>query len=310
MDLILIDTNKYLDFYKSEKIAKLMPQLTKLRKHVVVTRQIVDEVNRRKADVVLDAIRQNMKTESWKIPENLLPEVEGTVRLRDDISKQNQAMEALKRRVKKVMEDLALNVALSQDHISKELEGFWNQPLKESTVQFERASRRKAVGNPPGKHSDPIGDELTWEQFLDAAKGLRAAWIVSADNDYFVTIGGKKHLNPKLYQELRVVSPEIVVYCFDVLADAVKEFAVRNPEKENEVLSETDLNQIAEAEREMDRSAYFGADSLKPTVCPRCKAENSFLGGGAYLRSQYGGLTLQYVCGKCGFHLDTGDSWD
>lgn len=31
---------------------------------------------------------------------------------------------------------------------------------------------------------------------------------------------------------------------------------------------------------------------------------------GAFLRSQYGGLTYQLICRKCGAHYDTGDSWD
>ena len=47
----------------------------------------------------------------------------------------------------------------------------------------------------------------------------------------------------------------------------------------------------------------------KPTTCPKCNAEKSFLDG-SYLRSQYGGLTLQYICKNSRFQADTGDSFD
>lgn len=41
--------------------------------------------------------------------------------------------------------------------------------------------------------------------------------------------------------------------------------------------------------------------------CPRC---GSSLSGGAYLRSQYGGLTYQRLCTSCGVQIDTGESFD
>src|SRR5579872_3158973 len=168
MASMLIDSNKYLDFFKSDSIAALIPVLSNLRSSVLVTEQIVDEVNRNKGAVFLEAMRQALSTPKWKVPTPLLPSDADTTQLIADLQAFDNKAEALRRRIATRFTELSVQIAESRDHISTALEKFFGKPVKPTLDQVKRARLRKDTGNPPGKHSDPIGDELTWEQFLDA----------------------------------------------------------------------------------------------------------------------------------------------
>ena len=74
MAKVLIDTNKYLGFYQSEQIALLTPVLQNLRRHILVTRQIVDEVDRNKYAEFCNTLAQQTQLKPLKAPGRLLPE--------------------------------------------------------------------------------------------------------------------------------------------------------------------------------------------------------------------------------------------
>jgi hypothetical protein len=63
------------------------------------------------------------------------------------------------------------------------------------------------VATPPGKQTDPIGDQVTWEQILCRFVGKTKLWIVTRDSDYGSMYGGKGFFNQFLYEELVKVSP-------------------------------------------------------------------------------------------------------
>jgi hypothetical protein len=48
------------------------------------------------------------------------------------------------------------------------------------------ARKGKELGNPPGKKSDPLGDQITWEQFINACSKRKVAtvWIITRDGDF------------------------------------------------------------------------------------------------------------------------------
>ena len=69
---------------------------------------------------------------------------------------------------------------------------------------------------------------------------------------------------------------------------------------------------IVNIPKEKDLDSIINNDlkqNEKPNICPMCNAEFSFTNG-AYLRSQYGGLTYQYSCMKCHFKYDTGEFFE
>lgn len=75
--------------------------------------------------------------------------------------------------------------------------------------------------------------------------------------------------------------------------------------------TDKELDEIVEKEERLVEKAniYPNIHEAPSTKCSRCSQENSFTSG-SYLTSQYGGLTWQYICKSCGYHLDTGEFFD
>jgi hypothetical protein len=100
---------------------------------------------------------------------------------------------------------------------------------RHSDTQSQKAKARKERGDPPGKKTDPIGDELTWEQILCRFIGKTKLWIVTRDSDYGCMYGEKGaekgFLNRLLYDELQTISPGAEAFLFENVADAIEHFA-------------------------------------------------------------------------------------
>ena len=255
MAKILIDTNKYLGFYQSERIASLIPVLKALREHILVTKQIVDEVDRNKYKEFCKALDEQTKLERLQLPEQLLPPCEDTERLKALLQEAEQKRKALDGSMRQTAADLKLKVATSTDHISESLRDLFGQPQEPTEEQLQRAKHRRSIGNPPGKQTDAIGDELNWEQFLDSANADPKVWIISADSDFLVALGDKKFaLNPVLYRELCRRRPRDV-FSFQDLATGIKHFTEQNNLTPAGLPSNEELKAIAKAEREAYRSS-------------------------------------------------------
>lgn len=65
---------------------------------------------------------------------------------------------------------------------------------------------------------------------------------------------------------------------------------------------------VPAAEITMRMPQYYDYAPSPPDTCQACGIKSTMVSG--YLRSRYGGLTLQYICQNCGNHHDTGDSFD
>lgn len=185
------------------------------------------------------------------------------------------------------------------------------QQVIPSEDDINRARRRKLIGNPPGKPNDPLGDQLTWEQFITQAS-TKTFWIITRDSDYCDELLDSKipTLNPLLMNELKAkCGVDVEVFCFRTLADGLDHFANHTKLLESKLPNYEELKTIAEEERQLPTNLSFSSAPSYPTECPQCKAMNSFTSG-AYLNSRHGGLTLQYICQRCGFRFDTGDFFD
>jgi hypothetical protein len=95
--------------------------------------------------------------------------------------------------------------------------------------------------NPPGKHDDPIGDELTWEQLLTHTKGKAALWVVTQDRDYITKHHGSILFNAFLRSELL---SSIDIYCFENIADGIADFAGATGEGKKDLPSPQKLEAI------------------------------------------------------------------
>jgi hypothetical protein len=164
------------------------------------------------------------------------------------------------------------------------------------------------VGNPPGKRSDPLGDQISWQQFLDALKGEKRVWIITRDGDYAEVVNGTRLLNPLLRAELAAKGVEHAEV-HDNLSRALQSIQSAGVHVPHE-LDEAKLGalQKEEAEAQYPQPPYlFWPDTA--WRCPKCHNVNK--GGGLSAHpSQYGGWSYWAHCERCGYRWDTGEPYD
>ena len=321
MQKIFIDANIFLRFFDSNlpEFKKLLSVLPEISEKIIITHQIIDEVNRNKLNVFRASI-QNYRVQS-KLNSILLPEhldSDANPRIKKWNSNRRQLEETgakLYLELSNLMEDIMLEISESRDSVSKQLGEIFKRPVKVTSRTFAAARTRKEFGNPPGKNQDPIGDELNWVQIMENVTDCSRLLIVSNDGDYFTEYNNRHFLNPMLLSELKNINPRIEFGIYPRLSEGLR--ALSSEERIQSLPTQNELDNIIELEREsaIVKIAHHG--SLKmygggraiPIKCPACGSEKSLMEGG-YLRSQYGGLTYQFVCKVCGYHYDTGDYSD
>ena len=326
MNIIYIDANIYLGFYNSNRpeYKKLLNSIIELSDKIIFTQQIANEIDRNKLNIFRQSMEnytRQVSMTSTKLPEHL-DEV-GTAKLAD-WNKQRRELEThiekLNKDLPSILNEILNDIALSKDKISQDLNVIYAKAMQPTEEEYRKAQLRKEIGNPPGKRADPLGDQLSWEQLLSVVPGAKSLWIISTDRDYFTEHKNTIYLNPILYKDLFAINPEIIIKPYNVLSEALRDYNTEE-EKINSIPQKEELDQISKIES-LDLSgttsgatssyiplSTFFSPSPKPNFCPKCSAIDSF-NDGAYLRSQYGGLTLQYVCKNCGFDADTADYFD
>jgi hypothetical protein len=193
--MLFIDANQYLLLYETVTGRKLLAPLWEQKESIFVTAQIVTEVHRRKLELAarfLQGLLQALCLRTIGLPDHLFGIDE-------------KALGALRKR----MADLSGDVA----EFKEELERLATETL---TGRLEIIVSRVL---------DPLGDQLSWEQFLTRAIGRPKLWIISNDSDYLTTFGQASFLNPFLVNDLRSfcrIVPE--VYCFNNLMKGLEHF--------------------------------------------------------------------------------------
>jgi hypothetical protein len=123
---------------------------------------------------------------------------------------------------------------------------------------LQRARARRERGNPPGKKTDPLGDQLNWEQILSHCQNKRWLWIITKDLDYATKYPNKKSgdgtkhegkmfLNAALYQDVaRRCEPEPApeIFCFDKIAEGLERVAAKTGMKAKKLLTSEEIEKI------------------------------------------------------------------
>ena len=216
--------------------------------------QIVEEVQRNKLRVAADFMTrqlEKLEVRNFDIPDHLFDISGGTA------ANLREKLDDIKQKIKLVNSDL-LNAAVetiqhvscSEDEVSKTLAPLFSKAVTHTPEEIQRARERKERGNPPGKKSDPLGDQLTWEQLLNHCKGKLKSWIISKDSDYCIKRYDKMFMNSFLYEELvrlNQLRPE--VFCFDRIDEGIRDFVMvtgvkaeklPTPEESKEIKEELD----------------------------------------------------------------------
>jgi hypothetical protein len=179
---VFLDSNSYLGFYsltqqdvdELAKVAQLI-ELGKLK--LLLPTQVSDEVRRNRAKVVAERIKplQDARLQV-SVPQMVLgsPTAEVVRKCVADAQRHHSTLLA-------ELRTAAADRTLPADILIERL--FRSASVLKDTDAADRASRRKSLGNPPGKGSS-LGDGVNWEILLTQAPKGEPLCFVSADGDF------------------------------------------------------------------------------------------------------------------------------
>jgi len=209
-----------------------------------------------------------------------------------------------------VVEQLLLKIMKGEDGASVTLNKVFENSLLPTTEEFNKARIRKELGNPPGKPTDSLGDQVTWEQLLSTYDGASPLWIISNDNDYSSKVNKTRFLNSYLFNEIKKkLQNEPTIYIFETLAGGISHYSENRPEPVEHLPAKEELEKIAE--KEIRPLQIYSALSgfPEPVICHKCSSGEGFIGP-VPKPSRYGGWTYQWICKACGELHDFGEPYD
>lgn len=237
--IIFIDTNIYLRFYDQDltQYKSLIPVLGEIKDYLFITEQIKNEILRNKTLLSVkffnDKLRKikEIKLRDLAIPKEYQPNHSRGI---DDHNEKVKNLEhqfiEVQRNSIKTINKIVQEISQNEDLIYKNLLPILTKVRIPEQKHITRSLQRKRVGNPPGKHTDPIGDELNWEQLIDSINEYDELWIVSKDTDFLPKMGDNLFLNSYLHQELIAIKDNIVIKLYDNLSGMLINFKKEKPD--------------------------------------------------------------------------------
>jgi hypothetical protein len=308
MPAILIDANIYLQLFESNTAKRLLPTLLELKERIFVTDQLVNEVDRNKLRMARKFLEEHLK--SLKLPHLEPPDLlvlgmpEGDDSLKRKFEAAYQASMALRSEVDDLIRKKLFQISQGVDEVSSALSLLFRGARAPTEKQLERARMRRENGWPPGKPDDPLGDQLTWEQFLEQLPSGADVWIVTADQDYFEEYGNTAFLQPSLSKDLLMKNARgwRVITSLSSFGSEVKRAKDKLPEV-RDLPSEEDLKKIQlEIARAKALSPPTGVYLGGRMFCPRCRGNEAF--DGPFVVSSPEGPRYNYSCLQCGAIFD------
>ena len=252
---IFIDANIYLTYYKmtslSGKTIKTIEGLEELAKEGIlfIPKQIQREVRRNSLRATLESINGNQSAKNLKNikPEVLFKTIENSDQRKDLIDNINKHKRSqLEEEGRRISE-----VSNGTDQVSMILDKLWSYAKEHTLEQLEKARWLKEVGEPPGKKSDPLGDQLSWVQFVDECSDVSEVIIVTRDSDYWYEHDRRHYLHPALKDAL----PGIITHVFETLPKGYDKILSTLPvESALDVTSDDLIDLSIEEERQLRRN--------------------------------------------------------
>ena len=255
MNIIFIDANIYLNFYDSNKpeLKKLLDSIFEIKSSLFINRQIANEVSRNKLDVAQRSLMNHFKNLSEikeiNLPEQLDMEITSFKDWNNNSKSLHKKQKELQNNLENIIHKTLEKIMLSTDRVSVTFNYIFESAIEISEDEIQAARLRRELGNPPGKPDDPLGDQISWEQFLKHSSKSENIWIITNDSDYYTTFKNKRYLNPFLYDELiKRSNNNPSIFCFASLAEGLKHFNDFSSEKIDKLPTEEELDNIAEEE--------------------------------------------------------------
>jgi len=248
--LLFIDTNIWLDFYRSRNDASLalLQHAESVADKIVVTYQLESEFKKNRQSAILEAM-QDLKAPTQIPRPAVFSDTKATAVLNRHLKEAEKRLKSLKTRLTRLLENPALHDPVykaCQRIFHKEGDLVLRRQDKIKHVIRRKAFRRFLHGCPPRKKTDTsIGDALNWEWMIHCANEQKAELImVTRDSDYGVTFDNRAYVNDHLRQEFSErVSRKRKLLLYSQLSQALKHFQVQvtqqEEEAEKELLSES-----------------------------------------------------------------------
>jgi len=245
--ILFIDANQYLELYGLIKGKRLLDSLEEQKDHIFVSMQIVDEVLRRKLGCAQFFFTNKLKEVSAieaPVPDHLLGITEEKMHeYRAIFEEAKKAREALAQHAT----DALIQISRSEDEVSVRLRAIFDKPVSATDNEMQRARERKERGNPPGERTNPLGDQLVWEQLLTHCKDTKCTglWIITRDSDFGITWKGQFLLNSLLYRDLtKVCGAGLRIQCFSNLLTGLEDFGKNAGVKAEKLPTEKEAEEI------------------------------------------------------------------
>lgn len=307
---IFIDANILLGFWgvQDRRLStELLAPLIELTPKLLITRQVADEVCRNKLSVFLESSKTLKVNDPHDIPAHLDDDI-ATKALNEQVSSLKQLVVKVNKQSIDVRAAIAEKISQNSDQPWQRLHALFASAQAATPEQMQAARDRRECGNPPGKRGDPLGDQISWQQFLDGMAGEERVWIISRDSDFATKTDKKLLLNPFLREELTARGAK-TIEIYDTLAGGIKAI------KEAGIITAESLDaaRLTELEQEEEEASYPTPPYLiwpdRSWKCPSCHQVNESNGLSAH-PSQYGGWSYWMRCSFCGYRFDTGEAYD
>jgi len=179
---LFLDSNSYLGMYslsgkdieQLQRFAELV-EMGKIK--LLLPTQVIDEVRRNRARVVADRLKALEDARiNAPIPQ-MATDFETSKKLKAALAAAHQAHAELVGELREKAQTKELPADLLLERLFKAAE------VLTDASAVDRASQRKALGNPPGK-GNSLGDGVNWEILLSQCPNDRDLHLVSADGDF------------------------------------------------------------------------------------------------------------------------------
>lgn len=169
---LLIDTNIYFDFYRSNNEGlKLLTELIEFDEYIILTDQIIQEFERNR-EKVIKTVQKSFEIESRleKFSSSFLMEMDEFKQLLDIQNAYENKRSEIKILISQILKDPL------KDKVATFFTELVNKCDKKGNIWYadkdiiNDAHRRKLIGNPPTSDSISIGDEINWEIVIKNVK--------------------------------------------------------------------------------------------------------------------------------------------
>lgn len=242
--LIFVDTNVFLDFYRSsgESAKRQLVALERHKDRLITGDQVRMEFLKNRQKVILKTIQDMKKPSKDGLPQIFAGTTPALMMGKHQSSAIKQ-YNKIKEKADKMLAD-----PTQHDTVYKIFNRIFDQktslnlcrPKKERFEIRNLARKRFVLGYPPRKSGDTsIGDALNWEWIIRCAQKTdpnQHILIVSRDGDFGAVHEGKAYLNDWLYREFKDrVSRKRKVELTARLTDALKKLDETVPKEDESI---------------------------------------------------------------------------